>query len=90
MSKFRAREIAEYLSEQDDKGVAGDGWVDCEIKSASFDDGRGEAYWIRVSGDIRDYKCEVEHLRKKKPPEETSSWEEMQKLTQWNPTKVTA
>lgn len=26
-------------------------------------------------------------LRKKKPPEELSSWEEVQKLTNWNPVK---
>lgn len=27
-------------------------------------------------------------LRKKKPPQELTTWEEVQKLTNWNPTKV--
>ena len=30
---------------------------------------------------------ESHYLRKKKPPEELSNWEEIQKLTNWSPTK---
>jgi len=36
------------------------------------------------------WKAKGCELRKKPPKEETSSWEEIQKLTNWNPKKVTA
>ena len=31
--------------------------------------------------------CEESQLIKKKPPQELSSWDEVQKLTNWNPIK---
>lgn len=34
------------------------------------------------------WEAEEKFLRKKKPPEELSTWEEVQKLTNWNPKKV--
>lgn len=65
MNTFKVGETVQYFMEPDDKGLTGNGWIDCEIVGGSYDDGYGEAYKIRIEGDTQDWKVVIKDLRKK-------------------------
>ena len=44
------------------------------------------AYTVRNSNGVNGWAA-PKHLRKKRPPEKLSTWEEVQKDTNWNPAK---
>lgn len=44
---------------------------------------------IRTS-DGNEYDCGFDQLRKKKPPEQLSSWDAIQEITRWHPNGATA
>ena len=86
MAKFKIGEIVIAL------GNHGRSTTECEIMALPDTTGR---YKIKVEGcrsnkHIHGWWKQPEcFLRKKKPPEEekSGSWEEVQKLTNWNPTQ---
>lgn len=85
MAKFEVGEIAVALG-----GLTRPSEAECEILDVL---GKG-VYKILVDGcrsTMKDggWLIKERHLRKKKPPEEPASWEEIQELTNWNPTKET-
>ena len=94
MSKFKLGEIVIFCGLKNTRELNGE---ECEITEAL--DRRRLVY---SHGEIQNnemcygvttktgYKIFVrpEFLRKKKPPEELSTWEEIQALTNWNPAKV--
>jgi len=85
MPKFAVGEIADVTN--------GRSWKECEILGLPPQWGANQ-YYIHVpgstgsNGEHEDRWLISEcYLRKKKPPEELGDWDEIEKLTNWNPTK---
>ena len=99
MDKFEIGEIVDFIgipgADEQLNGRAGPG-AGCEIKQYCWDFKDGPGYYCHFPGDLCPHSVEgwwwvsKFHLRKKKPPQELGSWEEVQKLTNWNPTGVEA
>lgn len=66
------------------------GGLELRSNTNSYDDKvtKGLRYRVRWADGLISGQ-EPEYLRKKKPPQETSTWEAVQQLTNWNPQKVT-
>lgn len=67
---------------------------ECEVTEINPINNSGERqdYRIQINGFPHPvfptgWTCDEATLRKKKPPEEDASWEAVQELTNWNPTK---
>jgi len=91
MSKFKVGEIAIIVATSSHPEHVG---MECTISSSRHINFGAYGYVIEINGCVDDsgapwFSWETE-LRKKPPKEETSSWEEIQKLTSWHPKKVTA
>ena len=97
--KFEIGEIAIFMIDFTVPGICQSG-SECEIYSGpyhgidEYEHGcDGEWYWCVFDGDPsprgpnNSWAVRAVSLRKKKPPEELSTWEEVQKITGWNPTK---
>lgn len=92
MSKFKVGEVAIVVNADYHKNHIG---RECEIICVNP---------VTLSGAPRDYEISIKgirapaltngwythesHLRKKKPPQETSTWEEVQEIVGWNPSKM--
>lgn len=101
MAKFEINEIA-IFSPPPKPGIVIGGVCgansECQIKSDRFykqhsQTGAGYFYYCEFPGDPSPrhsdgyWAVREESLRKKKPPQELSSWEKIQEITGWNPTK---
>ena len=92
MSKFKIGEIAVVFSPGDKIHLS-----ECVVTvglqprkweghgSMAGRDGVGLLYEIEVQGE--DWLVYPHELIKKKPPEETTTWEAIQEITNWNPNK---
>lgn len=49
----------------------------------------GQGYLIFPQGAVKEYFVLGEWLRKKRPPEELTTWSKIEKISGWNPVKVT-
>lgn len=92
MSKFKVGEIVvitKAINTENQHLVGADAVILSEAVSFS---GR-QAYEVMVDGHINhsitslrgEWSCYEYQLRKKKPPQETSTWEAVQEITNWNP-----
>jgi len=45
-------------------------------------------YYVNYGNDPTNYGWDAQFLRKKKPPKEDASWDRIQEITDWNPTKI--
>lgn len=71
----------EFIDYLDESIVCGDVVSDCVINIPNAPtDTHPNGWWLANS----------RHLRKKKPPETLGSWDAIEKITKWNPTKVKA
>lgn len=91
MDKFRKDEIAIIAKAILFPHFEG---LECTILTKAFADEDGDiVHEIEIQGygrtlhDGRKFTIGPEFLRKKKPPQELSTWEAVQKITGWNPTK---
>ena len=93
MSKFKIGEIVILINVMNEifRHQVG---TECEIASERYQNNGRVGYDIFIEGDIYPYNSDgrwftlESNLRKKKPPkEELSTWEEIQKLTNWSPNK---
>jgi len=92
MSKFKVGDVVIFIdSDRAHHNLIGE---ECEVlrllDSSVSSYPTPQFYEISLRDKNRYIGCAENCLRKKKKPEETSSWEEIQKLTNWNPQKVTA
>jgi len=82
MSKFKVGEIA----------------IICSVDFPEYNGTETEILGVFHSGTSSNgvgYRCTIQKrgwsesaLRKKKPPEEKTTWEEIQEITNWNPSKA--
>ena len=93
MDKFSLNEIATVAGLIQKTERNGE---ECEIVGIDVVSSDGEAfdYAIRYKNipdhEVGFWVIKKENLRKKKPPEEPATWQEIQELTNWNPTKEVA
>lgn len=93
--KFEIGEVAILIADGNKKGSTKGCEVECEVISIEHEMVGLLGYEIIIDGDIcgspfsrqGEWFVSTVSLRKKKPPEGLSSWEEIQKLTNWNPSK---
>lgn len=89
MNKFEIGEIAIIDNSVHKPEFVG---MECEIISreiygiAKGTEYAAYGYIVEINGETHGFVKAC--LRKKKPPQELSTWEEVEKLTHWNPTKV--
>lgn len=90
MDKFKKGDIVELIqaSEKNKYSIG----MEYEVVSDCYDAGGHMAYEIFNENDIASAECEYwtareGQLRKKKPPEEPATWQEIQEISGWNPTK---
>lgn len=92
MSKFKVGEVAVFISSKISPELVG---FECEIVDIDVPrhpDGKRFDYAVSFIGapdhDIAGHWVVSEYqLRKKKPPQEKTTWEEIQSITNWNPSK---
>ena len=88
MAKFKVGEIAVIVDSVFHEFIG----AECVIlgPAENWDDAD---YIVGINADTSKYNdgqwvTSEKNLRKKKPPEELSTWEEVQAITNWNPKKV--
>jgi len=90
MSKFKINEVAIEIEAGKDVEILSRLLAPREYQNNSIYTNGISGYRVLFLADNTKGFVPERLLRKKKRPEETSSWEEIQKLTNWNPKKVTA
>lgn len=89
MDKFEVGEIAIlqncYNPERNGQEVE---IVDKASFRKTIENPQGELMHFTEHRNGANYYASLNQLRKKKPPEELSTWEEIQQLTNWTPEKV--
>ena len=88
MDKFEIGEVAIAISDKHST-------TECEIVSGLIRYEGELGHDIRINNNLCDkadsvsgeWFCGLPYLRKKKPPKEPATWQEIQELTNWNPTE---